>query len=309
MLSTTLRQKLRINSFHLNNRFISAKKLKKKAKEERQNKNQVLNIDQTKKESIPTPESWLNAEKVNSVIPQNKLAPGLYVTGTPIGNLSDLTIRGLHILKSVDYICCEDTRMTQKLLTKYGIKKRLLAYHEHSSKFKADSLVSMIKEGKSLAMVTDAGMPTVSDPGTNLVNKMQESNLPVFCVPGPSAVVSALSMSGFTGTKFIFEGFLPRTKSDRQKHLKSLKDISINHHIIFFESKHRIIEALSDCLLIWGETHEIVVVRELTKLHEQIIIGNLKVVLEKVSQNCLGEFTVVIRSLHKSLEQESNFNE
>lgn len=239
-------------------------------------------------------EKWFDAEKVSAAIPATKLPAGLYLTATPIGNLADLSARALHVLKSADGVCCEDTRVTQKLLARYDIHNKLYAYHEHSSVGKASSLLDLVQQGQSIALVSDAGVPTISDPGQDIVSQACSLSLPVVTIPGPSAVVSALSISGFSGTKFVFDGFLPRVRTDRVKQLKILKGMSSTHTIVFFESKHRIMDSLADCIAVWGELHCCVVVRELTKVHEEVIRGTLKQVSAKVSSRTLGEFTVLL---------------
>ncbi|HHX57003.1 MAG TPA: 16S rRNA (cytidine(1402)-2'-O)-methyltransferase [Clostridiales bacterium] len=192
----------------------------------------------------------------------------LYVVATPIGNLGDITLRALETLKEVDFIAAEDTRVTIKLLNKYEIKKQLVSYHEHSAKECADGIVERIRNGENCAIVTDAGMPCISDPGEILVKLCYENNIAVKAVPGASAVVSALAISGLNTSRFAFEGFLSVTKKQRFEHLKSITNDT--HTLIFYEAPHKLISTLNDMLEYLGD-RQISLCRELTKVYEEVI--------------------------------------
>src|ERR1019366_5130930 len=189
----------------------------------------------------------------------------LYVIGTPIGNLEDITLRAIRILKEVDLIACEDTRRTQKLLSAYKIPTPMVSYHQHNEMTRAPELVIQIEEGRSIALVTDAGMPVVSDPGFRLVHLAVRHSIPVVPVPGASAFVAALAASGMPVDKFRFLGFLPSKKGERRKALDELK--SATRTLIFYEAPHRVVEMLKDAQEILGD-RDVVVAREVTKIDE-----------------------------------------
>jgi len=201
----------------------------------------------------------------------------LYIVGTPIGNLEDITLRAIRTLKEVDQIACEDTRRTQKLLNAYGIHTRTISYHEHNEMTRAPELIIEMEEGSNLALVTDAGMPVVSDPGFRLVHLAVRHGIPVIPVPGASAFVAALAASGLPVDKFRFLGFLPSKKGDRRKALEELKYAT--RTLVFYEAPHRLAEMLKDSLEILGE-REIVIAREVTKVHEEFVRGTICTTLE-----------------------------
>jgi len=217
----------------------------------------------------------------------------LYIVATPIGNLSDITLRALEILKSVDLIACEDTRHTKILLNYYKIEKPTISYHEHSKVQKIDYLVDELKKGKNIALVSDAGTPGISDPGNKFVEAAMKEGIQVIPIPGPSAVISALSISGFPSDSFIFYGFMPHKKG-KQTLIKKIAQSDITS--VFYESTHRIIKTLEMMKEIIGNEREIVVARELTKKFETIYRGTILGVLEGLSQDkILGEFVVIVR--------------
>lgn len=220
--------------------------------------------------------------------------PALYVVGTPIGNLEDISLRALRVLKEADVIACEDTRQTQKLLTHYAIATRTISYHEHNEAARSAELVAQMQRGASVALVTDAGMPGVSDPGYCLIARAIENGIPVVPVPGPSAFLAALAPSGLPTDSFQFSGFLPAKRGERRSVLQGLKDSSTTQ--IFYEAPHRIVEALEDIVEILGETRRVVIARELTKLHEEFLRGTAAEALRNLQQRdaIKGEFTLLV---------------
>lgn len=216
----------------------------------------------------------------------------LYIVATPIGNLEDITLRALRILKEVDYIACEDTRHTKILLDHFDIKKPLISYFQHSKLAKIDKIIDLLKEGKDIALVTDAGTPGISDPGGFLVNRITREldiQVEIIAIPGANAAISALSISGFNIDEFVFYGFLPHKKGRQTK----LKEISEEKKVIvLYESPHRIKKLLSEILEFVGD-REIVVCRELTKKFEEIYRGKVSEVLEQVKEK--GEFVIIIK--------------
>jgi len=216
----------------------------------------------------------------------------LYVIGTPIGNLEDMTLRAIRTLKEVDLIACEDTRRTQKLLNAYKIQTRTVSYHQHNEMTRAPELIIQMEEGSSIALVTDAGMPVVSDPGFRLVHLAVRHSIPVIPVPGASAFVAALAASGLPVDKFRFLGFLPSKKGERRRALQQFKDATKT--LIFYEAPHRLVEMLKDAREILGE-REIVVAREVTKVHEEFQRGTISTTLEYLKRRpAKGEITVLI---------------
>ena len=218
-----------------------------------------------------------------------------YVVGTPIGNMEDITYRAVRILGEVDLILCEDTRVTANLLHKYNIKKPTISYHSQSKLSKTDIILRMITEGKTLALVSDAGTPTISDPGSMLVSKIRErfSDVEIIAIPGPSALTSALSISGLPGSEFIFLGFLPHKKGRETL----FKEIAASERtVVFYESPHRIIKSLASLKKYVGE-RKIVIAREISKIYEQIISGTPFEVENYFSENTdkiRGEFVVMV---------------
>jgi len=219
----------------------------------------------------------------------------LYVMATPIGNLEDITLRALRILKEVDFILCEDTRQTLKLLNRFEIKKHLISYHQHSNLQKMDDIVGLLREGKNLALVSDAGTPALSDPGGVLIEKIIEElgdSVKIVPVPGASALTTIASVAGLPTDKFVFLGFLPHKKG-RQSLFNFIKES--DRTIIFYESPHRILKTLNTLIEVLDEKRRIVVGRELTKKFETIYRGSAKEVLGKVQvDEVKGEFVVVV---------------
>ena len=216
----------------------------------------------------------------------------LYIVATPIGNLKDITLRAIEVLKSVDLIACEDTRHTKILLGHYGIKTPTASYFQHNRFTKGEYILRLLKEGKDIALVSDAGMPAILDPGYNLVNLAIKNNIEITVLPGPVAFVNALVLSGKPTHKFIFEGFLPKRPQARKNRLRELSQLK--QTIIFYESCHRILVTLRDIQEIFGE-REIVVTRELTKQFEEVRRGEAGDILESMKmQRPRGEFVVVL---------------
>jgi len=217
----------------------------------------------------------------------------LYVVATPIGNLADLTHRAIQILNDVDLIACEDTRHTRKLLQHYGITTRTVSYHEHNEQQRAAELIELLKEGKDVGVVSDAGTPGISDPGFRLVRLAIEQSVPVVSAPGPSALITALVASGLPTDEFFFGGFLPARSGARQARLNELR--SVPSTLIFYEAPHRLAATLKDAREILGE-REAVVARELTKLHEEVRRGRLSELAThySVEENPRGEIVLLI---------------
>jgi 16S rRNA (cytidine1402-2'-O)-methyltransferase len=220
--------------------------------------------------------------------------PSLYLVGTPIGNLEDITLRALRVLKEVDVIACEDTRQTQKLLNHYAITTRTTSYHEHNEMTRSAELVKEIQEGASVALVTDAGMPGISDPGFRLIALAIRHHVPVVPIPGASAFLSALVASGLPTDSFRFSGFLPAKRGERRAALEAIK--SSPRTQVFYEAPHRIVETLEDVCEVLGDTRDVVIAREVTKLHEEFLRGRAGEVLEnlKAREVVKGEITLLI---------------
>lgn len=216
----------------------------------------------------------------------------LYVVATPIGNLEDITLRALRILREADLIACEDTRQTRKLLDRHGIAKPLVSYHEHNELARAAELLAELQAGRNIALVSDAGTPLIADPGYRLVAQARSAGIAVTPIPGPSAIISALSASGLPTDSFYFGGFLPAKKSQRRKTLEELKDYAAT--LIFYEAPHRIVEALDDIAGVLG-SRKVTLARELTKIHEEFLAGTAPGLRDELAQRPLkGEFTVMI---------------
>lgn len=214
----------------------------------------------------------------------------LFVVGTPIGNLKDISLRAIEILKSVDLIACEDTRVTKRLLDEYKIDTNTISYHQHSNTGKIGFIVDKLLEGKDVALVSDAGTPGISDPGGLLVRAAREQEIKVESIPGPSAVIAALSISGLPTDKFNFLGFLPHKKG-RETFIKKLIDAQVV--TVFYESVHRIEKALQQMQTL-GLDREIIVARELTKKFESFYEGTPVQILEKLTDEVKGEFVVIV---------------
>lgn len=216
----------------------------------------------------------------------------LHIIPTPIGNLEDITLRALNILKNVDVILAEDTRQTSKLLKHYEINKKLVAHHQHNEHKTLDRILEAIKNGESMALVSDAGTPAISDPGFLLVRECIKNNIEIECLPGPTAFVPALVNSGLPCDKFVFEGFLPHKKG-RQTRLKLLAVES--RTIIFYESPHRLLKTLKQFAEYFGEDRQISVARELTKIHEENIRGTVIELINYYETNTLkGEIVIIV---------------
>lgn len=220
------------------------------------------------------------------------MAGKLYLVGTPIGNLGDLSPRAAKTLTDADFIAAEDTRVTLKLLNFIGIKKPMLSYYEHNKKARGGEIIERILKGENCALVTDAGMPAISDPGEDMVKLAYENNITVESVPGPSAVVTALAISGMPSGRFTFEGFLTVNKAGRKAHLNEIK--TEKRTMIFYEAPHKLLATLSDMLNVFGD-RKIALVRELTKIHEEVIHTTLSEAVEKYSvSEPRGEFVLIV---------------
>jgi 16S rRNA (cytidine1402-2'-O)-methyltransferase len=216
----------------------------------------------------------------------------LYIVATPIGNLKDITFRAIEILKDVDMIACEDTRHTRILLTQYDIKTPTTSFFQHNRVMKADVLIKMLKEGKNVALVSDAGTPGILDPGYNLINLAIENDIPMTFIPGPAAFIHALVLSGKPAHKFLFEGFLPNKPISRRNRLVELS--KLDYTIIFYESCHRIASTLEDVAAIWPEK-KVCVARELTKKFEEILRAPASELASRfTSSRPRGEFVVIV---------------
>ena len=229
----------------------------------------------------------------------------LYLVGTPIGNLNDISPRALNILKNVSLIACEDTRQTKKITSHFAINNRLLSFNKHNSLTRIPKIINFLKEGKSVALVSDAGMPSICDPGEDLVKNLNIHDLQIICIPGPSAALTALVSSGFPASKFNFEGFIPKKKKEREK---ILSEISINEKTtIVFESPHRLKKLLNELKEHCGGQREISVSRELTKKFEEKINNNIDNVINIFKDREIkGEITIVIRGIIKNKKEEFN---
>jgi 16S rRNA (cytidine1402-2'-O)-methyltransferase len=223
-----------------------------------------------------------------------ELEPGLYLVGTPIGNLEDMTLRAIRVLKQADLIACEDTRQTQKLLNHYGIETRAVSYHEHSEASRAAELVEKLAQGGRIAVVSDAGMPGVSDPGFRLVSLAIGRDIPVFPVPGPAAFLAALVASGLPTDSFSFRGFLPAKSGARRRELEKI--LGSDETQIYYEAPHRIKEAVTDVVEVLGPDRPVVVARELTKIHEEFLRGTAAEVAQVLNSRgeIKGEISLLI---------------
>jgi len=229
-----------------------------------------------------------------------KLAPGLYLVATPIGNLGDITLRALEVLKQADRIACEDTRQTQKLLNHFAITTPTTSYHQHNERQRATELVDSLKAGARVAVVSDAGMPGISDPGSWLVSAAIAAGLPVIPIPGANAALSALVASGFSTEQFHFHGFLPEKAGARRSCLEDLaaQPRDSAQTLIFHEAPHRIADTLGDLESVFGPALRVVAARELTKLHEEFLRGTVSEVRRDLAtrDRIRGEFTLLIEA-------------
>jgi len=234
---------------------------------------------------------------------KNKVGGILYICGTPIGNLEDVTLRVLKILKEVKLIAAEDTRHTKKLLNHYQINTKVTSYYEYNKFKKATYLLEILKNGQDIALVSDAGMPGISDPGYVLVNLALKNNIKIIPVPGVSALITALVVSGLPADKFVFEGFLPRKIKERKRYFKNIENEE--RTVIFYETPHRLKRALKDMLEVWGD-RKIVIARELTKKYEEIIRGNLSQILTEIYEKEIkGEITLVVQGGIRKKENDT----
>ena len=229
----------------------------------------------------------------------------LYVVGTPIGNLNDISYRALEVLQNVSLIACEDTRQTKKIMNKFDIKNSLISFNQNNSLKRIPKLLNFLKSGKSIALVSDAGMPSVCDPGEDFIREAKLNNIGVICVPGPCAALTALVSSGIPSSKFIFEGFLPRKKIDREK---ILFDISKNEKTtIIYESPNRVKKLLLDLKELCGGEREIQVSRELTKKFEENICTSIDNLIAFFNNKEIrGEITIVLKGIKKTKNQNLN---
>ena len=219
----------------------------------------------------------------------------LYIVATPIGNLGDITQRAIDILKKVDLIAAEDSRRSRVLLDYFAISNNVVSYHEHNEEKQTSQLIEFLKNGKSIALISDAGTPLVSDPGYRLVSSAHDEGITVIPIPGSSAVVTGLSVSGLSCNKFIFEGYLPTRTISRKKYLKLL--VSAPRTLIFYEAPHRILESIEDMLTVFGSSRLVSITRELTKKHEQISRGTLSSIKLKIETGEIknkGEFVILV---------------
>lgn len=227
----------------------------------------------------------------------------LILVGTPIGNLNDMSPRAVKALEEADFIAAEDTRVTMKLLNHFGVKKPMISYFEHNKRQKGKYIVDRILSGEACVLVSDAGMPAISDPGEELVAQCLEQNVKITVVPGPSAVVSAVAISGLTTGRFTFEGFLSVNKKSRFEHLESVKNES--RTMVFYEAPHKLLRTLKDFYKIFGN-RKISIVRELTKVHEEVVLTTIKDAIDKYENEPIrGEFVLVVNGKKDSKQSEN----
>ena len=242
----------------------------------------------------------------------NRLAPGLYLVATPIGNLGDITLRALDVLKQADRIACEDTRQTQKLLNHFAIATPTVSCHQHNERHRATELIDALKAGGRIALVSDAGMPGISDPGTWLAAEAIAAGIPVIPIPGANAALSALVASGLSTSEFQFIGFLPEKAGARRSRLEALSEEAgrqdSTRTLIFYEAPHRIIETLADCEAVWGAALRVVVARELTKIYEEFQRGPVADVRRELAarDRIRGEITLLIEAPGRAATQPSS---
>jgi 16S rRNA (cytidine1402-2'-O)-methyltransferase len=229
------------------------------------------------------------------------LAPGLYLVATPIGNLGDITIRAIDVLKRADRIACEDTRQTQKLLNHFNIQTPTVSCHQHNERQRTDELLQALRAGGRIAVVSDAGMPGISDPGGWLVAEAIAAGVPVIPIPGANAALSALVASGFPTDEFLFLGFLPEKAGARRTRLETLAaklaSSQAARTLVFYEAPHRILETLADLESVWGAELRVVVARELTKIHEEFLRGNVAHIRRELTSRdrIRGEITLLVQ--------------
>ena len=227
----------------------------------------------------------------------------LYVVGTPIGNLGDITLRALKILKEVSVIAAEDTRHSKKLLTHYDIHTPLTSYHDYNKEEKSEILLQKLKEGNSIALLCDAGTPTICDPGFYIIRKAIQMGIPVVPIPGPTALITALSVSGAPPDRFSFEGFAPRKRGPRKRWFQSFQNEAKT--VLFYESPHRILSCLTDLIDILGDRN-IIIARELTKTYEEFLRGKVSEIRDQLEAKSIrGEITVIIEGIQPSRKKGS----
>jgi 16S rRNA (cytidine1402-2'-O)-methyltransferase len=246
----------------------------------------MQSLSQAERQSLVQIRQWYN----KAACPASQMSGTLFVVATPIGNLEDITIRALRILRDVSLIAAEDTRRTRRLLSRYAIGTETTSLHEHNESHKIAGLIARLQSGDSIAIVSDAGTPTISDPGMKLIGAAIDCGLRVEPIPGPSAVLSTLAASGMSIDAFVFLGFPPTKQSDREKWFAELK--SAAHPVVFFEAPHRVRRTLTEILEAVGDK-PLVVGRELTKVHEEFLRGPVSSVLERL-KSPIGEFTLVL---------------
>ncbi len=239
--------------------------------------------------------------KNNPLLSHRKAEPEngtLYIVGTPIGNLNDISQRALNIIKNVSLIACEDTRQTIKIMNKFNISNKLISFNKHNSLIKIPKLIKDLKEGKTIAIVSDAGMPGICDPGEDIISRVKSEGINIICIPGACAAIAALVSSGLPSSTFVFEGFLPKKKIDREK---ILLEISKNEKTtIIYESPKRLRKLLNELLELCGGDREIIVARELTKKFEEHVGNNINNVIEFFrDKDIIGEITIVIKGKTK----------
>ena len=235
--------------------------------------------------------------------------PGIiYIVGTPIGNLSDFSPRAIQTLREVDFIAAEDTRVTLKLLNHFDIRKPLVSYHEHNLRERGEAIIQRVLDGENVAVVSDAGMPCVSDPGEDIVRLAAEADIQTIVIPGPSAAISALCISGLSTSRFSFEGFLSTNRKNRREHLQSL--IGNTHTLIFYEAPHKLLDTLKDMASTFGADRRISLCREMTKIHEQVFRTTLEKAIQYYSENTpKGEFVLILEGAQKPVEPEITFEQ
>lgn len=249
------------------------------------------------------------AYKVQGFISEEVMPGILYIVATPIGNLEDITLRALRVLKEVDFIAAEDTRHSLKLLNHYDIEKPLLSYWSEREKVRSEEIINLIKAGKTVALISDAGTPGISDPGAVLIRRAIEEGITIVPVPGPSALIAALSVSGLPTEEFSFFGFLPPKKSERLRKLEELK--FEKRTLVFYEAPHRLLETVEDFIEVFGGERRVALFKELTKIHEQVMRGSLQEVYSRLSGSVIaGEYVIVIEgnsgraaSIEEALEE------
>ncbi|MEO8629424.1 MAG: 16S rRNA (cytidine(1402)-2'-O)-methyltransferase [Betaproteobacteria bacterium] len=238
--------------------------------------------------------------------PRAQLEPALYVVATPLGNLRDITLRALDVLQSVDAVAAEDTRLTRQLLSHYEIRARLIAIHQHNEAASAEGIVQLLSEGRSVACVTDAGTPAISDPGALLVRRVSDAGHRVIPVPGPSALIAALSAAGISAPHFLFYGFLPSKSSARRDALARLAPL--NFALVFYEAPHRVTQTLQDMAETFGQDRELVIARELTKVFESFHRCRLGDAVGWIAQDpnrTRGEFVLIVQGAQEDVDTQN----